>query len=47
MMKERLNNQRLMREIEQLKADHAKEVDSIISNNKNVYDKYLVYKEQF
>jgi ubiquitin-protein ligase len=47
MMKERLSNQRLMREIEQLRAEHAREVESIVSNNKNIYDKYLVYKEQF
>jgi hypothetical protein len=46
-MKERVSNQKLMREIEQLKADHAREIDSIDSNNRHVYDQYLVYKEQF
>lgn len=46
-MKERLGNQKLMREIEQLKADHAREIDSIVNNNRQVYDQYLVYKEQF
>lgn len=36
-----------MREMQQLQAEHAREVENIVANSKNTYNQYLVYKEQF